>query len=97
MAGRGGKTLIAREQRSVERFRKGHVDRIVSREIVPQIPDPRQKEIVRISAQGKIREVGKSRTAAFAIDLALCRISPDHLRDFDIEQMRHVQRLSWVE
>jgi len=97
MAGCSGQMLITREQRSVERFRKGHIDGIVSREIIPQIPDPRQKEIVRISAQGKVREVGESRAAAFAIDLSVRRISSDHLRDFDIEQMRHVQRLSRVE
>jgi hypothetical protein len=28
----------------------------ISPEIAPQIPDPRQKEIVRISVQGKVRE-----------------------------------------
>jgi len=55
--------LITREQRSVKSFRKGHVDGIVSREIVPQIPDPRQKEIMRMSAQGKVRKVGKSRNS----------------------------------
>ena len=97
MAGCSSQTLITCEQRSVKRFREGHIDGIVSREIVPQIPDPRQKEIVRISTQGKVREVGQSCAAAFAIDFAVRRISPDHLRDFDIEQMRHVQRLSGVE
>ncbi len=90
MAGCSGQTLITCEQWSVERFRKGHIDGIVSREIVPQIPDPRQKKIVRISAQGKVRKVGESGAAAFATDLAVRRISPDHLRNFDIKQMRHV-------
>ncbi len=97
MAARRGETFVAREQRSVEGFGKSHVDSIVRGEIVPQIPDPRQKEIVRISVDGKVREIGESRAAAFAIDLAIRRISADHLRDFDIEQMRHVQRLSRVE
>src|ERR1700722_6002084 len=97
VARRGGETLIAGEQRSVERFGKGYVDGIIGREIVPQIPDPPQKEIVRISVQGKIREVGESRATTFAIDLAVCRITSDHLRDFNIEQMRHVQRLPGVE
>ena len=97
MAGRSGKAPITREQRRIERFGKGHIDGIVSREIVPQIPDPGQKEIVRISAQGKIHKVGECRPPAFAIDLAIRCIAPDHLRDFDIEQMRHVQGLPRVE
>ena len=93
MASRSGETLVARKQRSVERFGKGDVDGIIGREIVPQIPDTRQKEIMRVSAEGKVSEVGESRTAAFAVDLALCRIPADDLRNFDIEQMRRMQRL----
>jgi hypothetical protein len=90
MASRSGETLVARKQRSVERFGKGDVDGIIGREIVPQIPDTRQKEIMRVSAEG---EVSESRAAAFAVDLALCRIPADDLRNFDIEQMRRMQRL----
>src|ERR1700722_4824468 len=97
MTGRSGETSITCEQRSIERFGKGDVGGIIGREIVSQIPDTRQKESVRISMQGKIREVGESRTATFAIDFSLRRISPDHLRDFDVEQMRCVQCLSRVE
>ncbi len=93
VASRSGKTLVARKQRCVERFGKGDIDGIVGREIVPQIPDALQKEIVRVSAEGKVSEVGKSRAAAFVVDLALCRIPADDLRNFDIEQMRRMQRL----
>ena len=93
MASRSGETLVARKQRSVERFGKGDVDGIIGREIVPQIPDTRQKKIMRVSAEGKVSEVGESRAAAFAVDLALCRIPADDLRNFDIEQMRRMQRL----
>ena len=97
MTGRSGETSITCEQRSIERFGKGDVGGIIGREIVPQIPDTWQKEIVRISMQGKIREVDESSTAAVAVDFSIRRISPDHLRDFDVEQMRCVQCLSRVE
>jgi hypothetical protein len=97
MAGGCGETPIAREQRSIESFGKGNVDGVVSREIVPQIPDSGQKEVVRISAQGEIREVGESRATAFVVDLAIRCVSANHLRDLDIEQMRRVQRLSRIE
>ena len=95
--GRGGEALVARQQRRVERFGKGDVDGIIGGEIVSQIPDPRQKEIMRVSAERKVGEVGESRATAFAVDLALCRIAADDLRNFDIEQMRRMQRLSGLE
>jgi hypothetical protein len=57
MARRSGETPIAREQRSVERFGKGDVDGVIGREIIPQSPDAWQKEIVRVSVQGKIRDM----------------------------------------
>ena len=93
MTGCCSKMTVAREQRSVERFSKGDVNGVVGREIVPQVPDTRQKEVMRISVQGKVCQVGQSRTATVIIDFATRRIPPDHLRDFDIEQMRRVQRL----
>ena len=97
VAGRGGETSVARQQRRVERFGEGDVDGVIRRKIVPQIPDARQKKLVRISMQRKVRKVGESRAAPFAIDLALRRIPADHLRDFDVEQMRCVQRPPRVE
>ena len=51
MAGRGGQALVAQHQRSVEHFGEGHIDGVIGREIVPQTPDTREKEIVRVSAQ----------------------------------------------
>ncbi len=97
MAGRGGEASVAREQRSVERFGKGYVDGVIGRQVVSQIPDARQKEIMRVSVQRKIREIGESGAAAFAIDLAIRRVTLDHLCDLDIEQMRGVQRLARIE
>ena len=58
MASRSGETLVARQQRSVERFGKRDVDGIIGREIVPQIPDARQKDVMRVTLQGKIGEIG---------------------------------------
>jgi len=43
------------------------------------------------------REISESRTTAFAIDLAIRRVTSDRLRDFTVEQMRRVQRLSRIE
>lgn len=43
--------------------------------------------------QGKIREVSECRAATFAVYLAVRRTVSDYLRDFNIKQVRHMQRL----
>jgi len=93
MAGRSGETLVAGKQRSVERFGQGDVHGIIGREIVPQIPDTRQKKIVWISVQGKVSKVSKSHAAALDVDLPVCGIPANHLRNFNVEQVRRVQCL----
>jgi hypothetical protein len=85
MAGRSSETFVASEQRNVERFSESNVDGVIGREIIPQIPDARQKEIVWVSVHRKVREVGKSHAAALDIYLAVRSIPTHHLRDFDIE------------
>lgn len=90
MTRRSRETSVASEQRSIERFGEGDVDGIVGREILPQIPNARQKELMRISVQGKIGEVGESHASAFAVDLAARGITSEHLRDFNIEQIRRM-------
>ena len=97
MAGRSRETSVASEQRSIERFGEGDVDGVVGSEILPQIPNTGQKEFVRIAAQGKIGEIGESHAPTLAVDLAICGIATEHLRDFQIEQIRRVQRLRGVE
>jgi hypothetical protein len=97
MPGSSGKTSIARKQRSVERLGESDINGIIGGKIVSQLPNARQEEIVRISMQGKVGEVGESRTTAFAINLTICRIPAEHLRDLEIEQMRNMQRLARLE
>jgi hypothetical protein len=85
MAGRSGKTSVAGNQRSVKHFGEGNVHGVVGREIVPQIPDARQKEVMRISAQRKVSEVSESHATALDVDLAVRGIAANHLRNFDVE------------
>lgn len=49
---------------------------------------------MRISPQGKVCQVGEGQTTSHTIDFAIRGVTPDHLRDFDIEQMRRVERLT---
>ena len=97
MAGGSGETFVTGEQRGVEHFGQGDVHGVIGREMVPQIPDARQQDIVRIPVQRKVCEVSESHAAALGINLAVCGITANHLRNFDVEQMRRVQRPGRIE
>ncbi|QWG12262.1 hypothetical protein KMZ29_21505 [Bradyrhizobium sediminis] len=47
--------------------------------------------------QRKVCEVSESHAAALGINLAVCGITANHLRNFDVEQMRRVQRPGRIE
>jgi hypothetical protein len=49
---------------------------------------------VRVSPHGEVRQVDERHAAALSIDFAIRRITPDHVRDLHIEQMRRVERLT---
>jgi hypothetical protein len=64
---------------------------------VPQFPNARQKEIVRIPDERKVNEVGEHLAATFRIEFAGRRVPANDLRDFNIDQVRRMQGLSRVE
>ena len=97
MAGGCGHASVARHQRRVERLGERNIGGVIGRQIVPQLPNSRQQEIVRVAAQREIRKVVEREAAAFAVDLAVRSIASDHLCDFDIEQVRRVKRLTGAE
>jgi hypothetical protein len=78
--GCGGEPLVACQQRCIERFRKGYIDGVVSREIVPQVPHACQKKRVRIPSDEKVRKIGESRTTTFPVDVASSRVPMQRVR-----------------
>ena len=50
-----------------------------------------------IAAHGKVREIGQRRAASFPLDFSRIRRPADHLRGFDVEQVRCMQRMSTIE
>jgi len=93
MAGGRGEAPVARQERCVKRLGQRDIGGIIGRQIVAQVPDARQKEIMRISPQSQIGQVAEGETAPCTVDIALRGVAPDHLGYFDIEQMRRVERL----
>jgi len=47
--------------------------------------------------QWKVGEVGESHATSLAVDLAVRSIAANHLRNFDVEQMRRMQCLCRLE
>jgi hypothetical protein len=94
LAGGCGKAPVARQERCVKRLGQCDIGGVIGREVAPQIPDARQKEIMRIPPQCEVGEVRQSQAAAFNTDISIRGVAPDDLRDLDIEQMRRVERLT---
>lgn len=57
MGDNGGECSIAGHKRSTEGFGEGQIDRVVGRSLIPELPDPWQKEVVRIADEGEGRKV----------------------------------------
>ena len=87
MTSRSGEALVPGEQRRGEGFGEGDVYSIIGRQIVAQFPDPRQKQVVRIPAEGEVDQIGERRASTIRIELAGRRIPANDLRYFDIDQM----------
>jgi hypothetical protein len=86
--------MVPRQQRRIEGYGKGDIDGVVSGEIAPQLPYARQKNRVRITPNGKVREIGERCATALAIDVACRRVPAQRMRDLDVDEVRRVQRLS---
>lgn len=90
---RYGKTPIMSEERRVEYFSQCNIHGIVSTEIVPQSPNPREEEVVGVPPDGKGEEVVEGSLSPVRIDLFCQCKSTDDLSDFDIEQIRRMKGL----
>ena len=87
---------IARNQQRIQSFGKCDISRIIGGEIVPQFPDARQQQIVRISLQREIGKVSEGHTPALIVDFATRRVAADHLRHFNVKQMWRMQSVPRV-
>ncbi len=84
---------VSRDERGIQRFGKGQISGVISRQAVPHVPDAGEQDVMRIARERKIDEIGESFGAPFSGDDAGAHISAQDLRDLKIDQMRGVQRL----
>ena len=97
MPSRGGKPSIACQERGVERFREGYVHGVAGGQVFAQLPNARQKEVMWISVQRKLSQIGESCLPAPGFHFSHPHIAANNLRHFYIRQMGCVQGLSRAE
>src|SRR5688572_10803804 len=82
---------VARDERSVERFREGDIDGVVGGEVVPQLPDTRQQPSMRMALHRHVDEVPQHLLSPLGQDLSPRGVPADDVRDLHVEQMGDVQ------
>jgi len=93
VASRFCERAISCDERCIQRLRKSEIRRVVSRQAVPHLPDALEQHEMGIAGERKVGEVGESFRAALSGDGARALISAQDLRNFEIDQMRSMQRL----
>jgi len=88
---------VARQKRRVEQFGERNIDRVISREIIPQFPDARNEVAVWVPKEPQPRKVFENLAAAGGLDLARGKAPTQRVDDLDVDKMGHVQGLSNAE
>lgn len=97
MPRRARQAAVAGQKRDAEIFRESNVDRVVSSDVGPKLPDPGQEKIVRITEWLEIRQMRQRLLRTRNGNSAAKNETAQHLRDLNIEEMRHVDRLLGLE
>lgn len=89
--------LVASQEGRIQCFGERDVDGIIGCQVVPELPDPRQNEVVRIAAKRQVCQIGQSGGTTIVVDFTRHGVPPKHLRDLHIEQMWSMERSTCIE
>ena len=87
------KRSVSCDEGCIQRFRQGQVSGVVSGQAVPHLPNAIEQDEMRIAGKWKIEEIRESFRTALSGDDARALVSAQDLRDFQVDQMRSMQRL----
>jgi hypothetical protein len=90
---RGAQRPIPRHEGRIQRLGQREIGGVVSREVVPQLPDALQQNVVRIPVERKIGEIAQRLTAPFGRDQAQTDVPAQNRRRFNVEQVRCAEDL----
>jgi hypothetical protein len=84
---------ISCNKRSIQRFGKSQVSGVISGKTVPHLPDSRKQDVMRVTGERKLNEVGESFGAAVHRYSGGAHIAAQNLRDFQVNEVRSMERL----
>lgn len=85
------------QQGDTEGLGQRNVRRVVRRQVTPQLPDSRQQIGMGMPADGKVHEVVEGTGGAVAGEAADPDEPSENLCDFQVNQMRRLQRFPGIE
>src|ERR1700746_2263850 len=65
-AARLSQRAVSCDECGIQRFSEGQISRIISRQIVPHLPNPGKQDEMRIAGEWKIKEVAERLGASFS-------------------------------
>jgi hypothetical protein len=74
---------VSCDERGIQRFSEGQISRIISRQIVPHLPNPGKQDEMRIAGEWKINEIGERFGASLSGDDRRAHVPTQNLRDFE--------------
>lgn len=84
---------VSCDEWGIQRFSEGEIGRVIGRDTVPHFRNAREKDVMRISGEGKICEIRKSFRASFGGNDGRADIAAQNLSDFEIHEVRSMQSL----
>ncbi len=91
MSGNACQSAVHRKQRRIESFCQGQITCVVCTDIVAESPNARQKEVMGIAFDTKRAQILERFATARRRQKAGTFVTPKHLRDFEVEQVRRMK------
>jgi hypothetical protein len=78
---------VPRKQLSAKFFGKGDVGRIISGQIVTELPNPRQQNVVRVAGHSQVEQILNNPIGEVLWDRAITHQSPQYLPNLKIQEV----------
>lgn len=95
--GRAREMLVGRDERRVERFGKGDVERVIGGEVVAKDPSALEERDRGIAGDGQDGKILDRRGGALRVQLAASLEAPERVQDLRVQQIRGRRSLLRVE
>ncbi len=84
---------VTRQQRSTKAFCKRDVSAVIGREIIPELPDARNKPGMLMTGNAQVQQVLDRFVRSTRRNDLADNQAPEHVKHFDIEEMGSVKRV----